>query len=109
MIDLSAAPKFQESLVEITQKIPQWAETFKVEYQEIERQIGFAVGWALINPRKAPKKNVMRFLFNWFLIADRKGSMRRTAKVAPREPDPEPDMSIAEMIAIRKKNFGELR
>ena len=108
-MDFDKLPRFKSFTFQITIQIPIWADAFQVEPQEIERQIAISHTWIDANPRKAPK-NVMRFLQNWMAIADRKHSLRRSARpVTPREPDPEPDMTFEEMVAIRKKNFGEIR
>jgi hypothetical protein len=69
-------PRFQGESLGIVCKVPEWADLiFKVGLEEIERQIHLAHGWADANPRKAPKKNMVRYLYNWLLIAQRKGSL----------------------------------
>lgn len=76
-MDFMKLPRFKSQAVEIVCKMPEWAETFKVDVAEIERQMGFAHGWADNNPKKAPKKNMIRYLYNWMLIAERKNSLRK--------------------------------
>lgn len=106
MIDLNLFPRFKDWSFKIAEQITVWSKAFQVEPGEIERQIAIAHAWCENNKAKAPKKDIMRFLNNWMQIADRKHSLRRgTPKVEPREPDPEPDMSVEELIAIRKANF----
>lgn len=69
-------PRFKMEALAIVCKIPEWADdVFKVNAEEIERQIHLAHGWADANPKKAPKKNIIRYLYNWLLIAQRKGSL----------------------------------
>lgn len=108
MIDFNQLPRFKSDQFGIVSKIPNWAFTFAVEREDVERQIMFAHGWCENNPKKAPKKNVMRFLYNWMLIANRKGSLvpkREDRKY--KELPVEEDMTFEEMQAIRKKNMGE--
>lgn len=100
--------RFHGFQLQIVCQIPLWAQGYKVEPDEIERQILLAHGWAENNPKRAPKSAVMRYLNGWMSLADRKGSMRRVERrLKPREPEPEPDMSYEDMVAIRKRNMGE--
>lgn len=99
-------PRFRESALQIVCKVSEWSELFKVEPDEIERQIGWAHGWIDNNPRKAPK-NVMRYLYNWMLTAQRMGSMRpRKEKEKPKVLEVV-DMSYEEMVEIRRRNMGQ--
>ena len=109
MIEFNFLPRFKEFQFQVVCQVPVWARVFEVDPKEVERQIMVAHAWIDNNPRKAPK-NILRFLNNWMSIADRKGSLRKVGRtLPPRAMDPEPDMSIEEMIAIRKKNFGDFR
>jgi len=76
-MDFDKMPRFKMNALQITCKVSEWSEIFKVEPSEIERQIELAYGWMVNNPRRAPKSDVMRYLYNWMLIADRKLSMRK--------------------------------
>jgi len=99
-------PRFKNDQFEIITRIPEWARAFQVEPREIERQIGIAHAWINNNPKKGPKKSVMRFLNNWMSIADRKQSLRRNYREAPKIVDVEPDMTFEEMVEIRRRNMG---
>ena len=106
-MDFNRLPRFKAFQFQIVCQISTWAEVFEAEPKEIERQIGIAHAWADNNPKKAPRKNVMRFLNNWMQIADRKGSMRKSASPpAPKPPESEPNMTFEEMVSIRQKNMG---
>lgn len=106
MLNFDILSRFSNYQFQIVCQIPIWASCYKAEPEEIERQILIAHAWCENNPGKAPRKNVMRFLNNWMSLADRKSTMRRTSKPVIRAPDPEPDMSFEEMVAIREKNMG---
>jgi hypothetical protein len=109
-LDFRQMPKWMSDSLLIMTSIGDWAKRFDVDEDEIRRQIGLAYGWTINNPRKAPKKNVMRYLYNWMLIAQRKGSMaKRSVKPKEKYPDPESDMSLEEMRAIRQKNFPQYK
>lgn len=112
MIDFSHLPRLKPFQFEITCKLSEWARTFEVDEVEIERQILYAAGWIQNNPKKAPKKDMMRFLYNWLLIAKRKGSLiaKRqdiTYKEKPSEDDEE--LSLDEMREIRRRNFPQYK
>ena len=76
-MDFEKLPRFKRETIGIVCRVTEWANLFGVEMEEIERQIMLAHGWADNNPKKAPKKNILRYLYNWMLIADRKGSLRK--------------------------------
>ena len=107
-LDFSLMTKFKPFQFEIVTRTPEWARTFEVDVSEIERQIGYAYGWIMNNPKKAPKKNIMRYLYNWMLIARRKGSLRKRPVENFKDTTVNEDLSIDEMIAIRKHNMGLL-
>lgn len=110
MLDFDKMPRFKSRASDIFRMIPQWAFAFEVPEPEIIRQLGEAHAWIECNPKKAPKKNVMRFLNSWMHAAKRYGNLRVNRQVpVVRTADPEPDMSVEDLLAIRRKNFGELR
>ena len=97
--------------LEIISLIPTWARAYGVSEDAIRRQIPYAYGWCVSNPRKAPKKDVVRFLFNWMKNAKRYGNLVEEKPVPTNGamPEPEPDMTYAEMVMIREKNFTRTR
>lgn len=108
MLDFDKLTRFQGFQMQIMTQIPIWSEAYKVEREEIERQILLAHGWLINNPQKRPKKLIMRYLSNWMSIADRKGSMRRAVeKVVPKATEAESDMTFEEMQEIRRRNFPQ--
>jgi hypothetical protein len=110
MLDFEKMPRFAGFSFPITMKITEWSAAFEVPDEEIERQIKIAHAWADNNPKKAPKKDILRYLNNWLNIADRKGSLRRSSKpVPPRAPDTEGDMTMEDLRAIRQKNFPQYK
>ena len=108
-MDFEKLPRFKMDMIGIVCKVPEWENIFNVERSEIERQIGLAHGWCDCNPRKAPKVNTMRYLYNWLCIAQRKGSLLKKPRENYKETETADDLSIDEMIAIRKRNFGEIK
>lgn len=105
-MDIEKLGRFRNFMMPIIIQIPIWAQAYKVENEEIERQILLAHAWAENNPKRAPKKDMLRYLNNWMSIADVKGSMRRGVS-APikRAPEPEPDMTPEEMHEITLRNM----
>jgi len=95
---------------EIISLVPEWAHAFEVETVAILRQIPIAHAWCNSNPRKAPKKDPVRFLHNWMRIAKKMGTL------VSKEPDRRykeqaaaMDMSVEEMIEIRKRNMARVQ
>lgn len=78
-------PRFKKEETRILLMISIWAACFQVEPEQIERQIPIAHEWCERNPRKAFKKDAVRFLFNWLKIADRKGSLKHRPAAFYRE------------------------
>jgi hypothetical protein len=72
---LEGLRRFQDSKFEIVCKVPEWAKAYGVEPMAIERQVLIAEAWCNSNPKKAPKKNVIRFLFNWISKAQKMGNL----------------------------------
>lgn len=110
-MDFEKLPRFKGFQLDIHCQIPVWADAYRVEQTEIERQIDMAHVWAVNNPKRAPRKDIMRYLNNWMALAEQKGSMRRQDRRSGQDrrvvnPDPEPDMSYEEMVEIRKRNFA---
>jgi hypothetical protein len=106
-MDFEKLPRFKMNALEIVCKVPEWSEIFKVEPQEIERQIGWAHGWCDCNKARAPKRNVMRFIYNWLCIAQRKGSFLKQPRKNFKEADWTPDMTFEEMVEIRRRNMPQ--
>ncbi len=109
MLDFNQIPRFKNSQFEIVTLVPEWARAYEVEEAAIERQIYIAHAWINSNKRRAPKRSYTRFLMNWMRKAMEYGNLKVPQVAVPRPPDPEGDMTIEELIEIRKKNFGSLR
>lgn len=75
MIDFAHLPRFQSRQLQIVSMISIWAQGFQVDLAAIERQIPIAHAWADSNPKRAPKRNMVRFLFNWMTRAQRWGNL----------------------------------
>src|SRR5580765_3293093 len=75
MLDFTALPRFKEQAYDILQMVPVWAKSFEVDEKAIMRQIPWAHGWCESNKAKAPKKNMVRFLFNWMSRAKKLGNL----------------------------------
>lgn len=63
--------------MQIVLLIDEWARAYDVPRSEIIRQLPWAHGWCVTNPKKAPKKNVVRFLFNWLRKANQMGNLKK--------------------------------
>lgn len=75
MLDFNSLPRFKPQAYGILQMIPVWAKSFEVDEKAIVRQIPWAHGWCESNKAKAPKKNMVRFLFNWMSRAKKLGNL----------------------------------
>lgn len=80
MLDFEILPRFKKQSVSIFQMIPVWAKAFQVDEMAIMRQIPIAHAWADSNSKKAPKKNMIRFLFNWMTRAQKFGNLVAKSK-----------------------------
>ena len=98
-MDFEKLPRFKIDQLAILCEIERWVDVFEVERSEIERQIKFAHGWIDANPRKAPRTNVIRYLFNWLTIAERKGSLLRKPRENFKEVVAESDIMTGEDFA----------
>lgn len=105
-MDFDKLPRFQGFQVQIICRVSEWADLFEVTPEEIERQINLSHGWIQNNPKKAPKTEIMRYLYNWLLIAQRKNSLLKKPRENYREISIEPDMTYEEMVSIRKQNMN---
>lgn len=108
-MDFEKLPRFKMHSMEIVCKVSEWESLFHVDREEIKRQIGLAHGWIDVNPKKAPKKNVMRYLYNWLCIAQRKGSLLQRPREVFKELEPESEVMTGDDFAkmreaIRGKN-----
>jgi hypothetical protein len=91
--------------------IPQWAEAFETSEAAVIRQLAWAHGWIDCNPKKAPKKDVMRFLWNWMRTAKKMGNLVESQlnlreRSALEHNEANYDMTYEEMVAIRKQNMS---
>lgn len=87
--------------------IPTWAIAFGVDEKAIIRQIPIAHAWIDSNPRKGPKRDIIRFLFNWLTKAQKFGNLVAEVKVnAYKEKPTNEDMTVEEMQEIRRRNMG---
>jgi hypothetical protein len=75
MLDFNRMPRFKANAFEIFKMIPLWAGAFEVSQESILRQIPIAHAWADSNPSRAPRKNIIRFLFNWLTKAQKYGNL----------------------------------
>ncbi len=75
MLDFDALPRFKQQAYSILTMIPVWAHAFEVDEKAIIRQLGWAHGWCECNKARAPKKNIVRFLFNWMTRAKKLGNL----------------------------------
>jgi hypothetical protein len=96
--------------MQILTLVPQWAEAHQVPREAIVNQIYIAHVWADSNPKKAPKKNMTRYLDSWMKQAKKYGNLRVPPPPSvPRPPDPEGDMTVEEMREIRRRNMPQYR
>jgi hypothetical protein len=79
--------------IEIMALLNDWSRAYEVPIEMIERQIPIAYGWCLSNKKKAPKKNIIRFLFNWMRLAKKHGTLDISHKKMYKEDRP-PEESI---------------
>ena len=102
-------PKWMPEACDIMALTETWARAYQVPREAIVRQIPLAYAWCLSNTKKAPKKQITRFLYTWMKNAQRWGNLRVPAPVQRREPDPEGDMTVEEMREIRRRNMPAYR
>lgn len=107
MLDFDKLPRFKNEQFRIFEMIPRWAEAFETSEKAVIRQLSWAHGWLDCNPRRAPRSNLMRFLWNWMRTAKKMGNLveSQLELKANQIPEPEADMTVEEMIEIRKKNM----
>ena len=106
-LDFRLMPKWMPEALEIQALIETWARAYDVPREAIIRQIPIAYAWCMSNKNKQPKKNVIRFLFNFMRKAKEFGNLT----VAPKqnlykEEKTDDDMTIEEMQEIRRRNLG---
>lgn len=93
--------------LEIQALVETWARAYEVPREAVIRQIPIAYAWCMSNKNKQPKKNVIRFLFNFMRLAKKYGNLTTTEKKLYQEaPAAAEDMSFEEMRQIRLKNMG---
>jgi hypothetical protein len=105
-LDFQKMPDWMPDALEIMALIETWARAYEVPREAILRQIPIAYAWSRSNKRRAPKKQVTRFLHTWMRNAKGWGNLvvaqpdRRY-----RAEEPEPDMTVEEMREIRRQNM----
>jgi hypothetical protein len=106
-LDFDKLPRFKKDAMQILTLVPQWAAAHEVPQAAIVNQIYTAHAWADSNPKKAPKKYPVRFLWSWMGSAKRYGNLKSPQAPAAKllEPKPNYDMTPEEMIAIRERNM----
>ena len=105
-LDFDKLPRFKKAAFEIVGMLQVWADAFGVERAAIERQIPIAHAWCDSNARRAPKKNMVRFLFNWMTHAQRFHNLvSKPVDNTYKENPFERDMSFEEMQEIRHRNM----
>lgn len=108
-IDFEKLPRFKPQSMMILTLIGQWSHAFGVPEDAIIDQIYTAHAWASSNPKKAPKKNMTRFLWSWMRQAKSYGNLVVPKSKTPKriEPDIVEDMTFEEMQEIRRRNFPQ--
>lgn len=108
-VDFEKLPRFKAKAAEIESLIDEWAAAYDVPNDAIIRQISVAHAWCNANPKKAPKDRITRFLWNWMGKAREWGNLKSAQRptIKPKEDDNR-DMTYDEMVAIRRKNMGQI-
>jgi hypothetical protein len=110
-LDFNRLPKFRTFQMQILAMVPEWAMAYDVPEAEILRQIPWAHGWILSNPRKAPKKDMVRFLFNWMRKSHQMGTLRKHRPPEQLHHAIEPDAPLTqeELLAMHKQTISALK
>lgn len=109
-INFESLPRFKTSQFTIVCLIAEWASAYEVELQAIERQIPIAHAWCNANPKRAPRRDPVRFLYNWMRIAKKAGNLvSHEPDRRYREEIPQDDMTVEEMVKIRQRNMRQDR
>ncbi len=96
--------------LDIMAMVETWARVYSVSRLAIMRQIPIAYSWAKSNPKKAPKKYVLRFLHSWMRSAQRHGNLvDKPVDRRYNENPVEQDMTFEEMQEIRRINMGTVQ
>ena len=99
-------PRFKSHAMQIIHLIPQWSFANEVSPEAITRQLYIAHAWCDSNPKRAPKKDPARFLWSWMRQAKKYGNLTATPRdTTYREAPTQEDMTVEEMIAIRRQNM----
>lgn len=108
-MDFNQLPRFKKHQFEIVSLISEWAAAYEVNPAAIERQIPIAHAWANSNPKRAPKKDPVRFLYNWMRLAKQHGNLiaERRKTVRQEEVQTEPMMTQEEMDEIKRRNWPQ--
>ena len=105
-LDFRTMPLWMSHSLEILALVETWARAYNVSREAILRQIPIAYAWCQSNKNKAPKKNVIRFLFNFMRKAKEFGNLKveQPGKLYKEAPAQE-DMTLDELAEIRRRNF----
>lgn len=105
-LDFEKLPRFKKKTAQILPLLGEWATVHDVPLEAIIDQLYTAHAWCNANPKRAPKKDPVRFLWAWMRQAKRWGNLKSRIPVAPRPKESEPEMSYEEMVRIRRQNMG---
>ncbi len=106
-LNFEKLPRFKNDSMKVWSLVPQWAHAHEVSEQAIIAQIYTAHAWCDSNPKRAPKKQVTRFLWSWMGQAKQYGNLKTKPAETPKPKDYEEnrDMTYEEMVAIRQQNM----
>ena len=107
MLDFSTLPRFKEKSTEIFELIPEWCVAYGVTSDAIIRQIQIAHAWCNANKKKAPRVDVVRFLWNWMQRAKQYGNLESRKPQEKKATEKETDLTYEEMVEIRRRNMNQ--
>lgn len=105
-LDFEKMPRFKRHTAQILPLLAEWADVHNVPVEAVVDQLYTAHAWCNANPKRAPKKDPVRFLWSWMRQASRWGNLKSKLPPAAVTKEHEPEMSYEEMVAIRRKNMG---
>lgn len=108
-LDFTKLPRFKNDAMKVWALIPQWAHAYQVPNEAIIQQLYIAHAWCDSNPKKAPKKQIARFLWSWMGQAKRYNNLvvKKREGPKPAQPEPKEDMTFEEMQEIRRRNMPQ--
>jgi hypothetical protein len=106
-LNFDKLPRFKIDAMKVWSLVPQWAHAHQVSEEAIIYQLYTAHAWCDSNPKRAPKKQVARFLWSWMGQAKRYGNLKvkPVESLKPKEYEENRDMTYEEMVAIRQQNM----